>query len=186
MIKVSILIPVFNQEKLIKTCLASIPPRDDIEIIVVDDSSTDNTWKVLQSYKNIKCFRNPANWGIGLTRNVLLSHAKGEYIFFLDSDDYIYPDVFNDVMDHDLTKDVIILKCLHKEGHNKIWFPRVHRGDFVKRSFIGKTRHPNLRKAEDTVFRKILEKLPGYKIKYVDKIIYYYNIRENSLSNHKI
>ena len=93
--RVSILIPVYNQESLIERCINSIPKRDDIEIIVVDDCSTDNTLKVLEKFDNIKIIKNETNLGIGSTRNKLLDNASGDYIFFLDSDDYLYTEEFN-------------------------------------------------------------------------------------------
>lgn len=181
--KVSILIPLYNQEDLIQKCLDSIPKRSDIEIIVIDDCSTDNSFNIVkEKYPHVKLIKNPINLGVGLTRNRLLDVATGEYVFFLDSDDYIYPDVFSDIVDNDLKNDIILKPmCERNDGHK--WFSGVHRGDFVKRSFIGDTRHPNKRCNEDSDFKYMLKNKPGFNLRKVNKVVYHYNEpRLNSLT----
>lgn len=172
--RVSILIPVYNQEKLIERCINSIPKRDDIEIIVVDDCSTDNTLKVLEKFDNIKVIKNDKNLGIGLTRNKLLDNASGEYVFFLDSDDYLYTDAFNKVLDNRLTNQVC-LKTKHRRNDGHTWYPAVHRGDFLKRSFIGDTRHPDMRCGEDSAFKSLLRDKDDYAEERIKDVIYHYN-----------
>ena len=172
--RVSILIPVYNQESLIERCINSIPKRDDIEIIVVDDCSTDNTLKVLEKFDNIKIIKNETNLGIGSTRNKLLDNASGDYIFFLDSDDYLYTEEFNKVMDTKLNNQ-ICLKTRHRRNDGYVWYPRVHRGDFVRRSFIGDTRHPNKRCGEDSDFKKLIKDKEGYAEERIPNVIYHYN-----------
>lgn len=96
--KVSILIPVYNREYLIGQTLNSAINQtyDNIEIIVVDNASTDNTWEVIQRYKKqdkrIKAFRNNTN--IGPVKNwcKCIDHATGKYAKILWSDDLISPD----------------------------------------------------------------------------------------------
>ncbi len=95
MIKVSVIVPVFNSEKYIGECLDSLVNQTlkDIEIIIIDDASIDNSLKIIKEYakkySNIKVYQNDQNRGQGFTRNVGLSLAKGEYIGFVDDDDYI-------------------------------------------------------------------------------------------------
>jgi len=102
--KLSIIIPVFNQEELIIKALDSIPSRNDIEIIIVDDKSTDRTRENIMRYmlehdmyedepKAIMLLENEENKGVGVSRNNGIEEAKGEYIMFLDSDDYLYPEL---------------------------------------------------------------------------------------------
>ena len=96
--KVSVIIPVYNAESSIKKCLDSIINQtlDKIEIIVINDGSTDNTGKILKEYNknpNITII-NKHNEGIGKTRNIGISKASGEYITFVDSDDYIDKEMF--------------------------------------------------------------------------------------------
>ena len=91
--KMSIVIPVYNAEKYIEQCLKSCinQTMKDIEIILVNDESTDNTLEILNRYsekdKRIIVI-NQKNTGPGLARNRGLDIAKGEYVFFVDSDDF--------------------------------------------------------------------------------------------------
>ena len=93
-IKVSIILPVYNVEKYLEDCIESAVNQtlDEIEIIAVNDGSTDNSLDILVSYSNkypnIKIV-NQDNKGLSGARNSGLKIAKGEYIYFLDSDDYI-------------------------------------------------------------------------------------------------
>ena len=92
--KLSILIPAYNVEQWLSRCLNSILVQDteDVEIIIVDDGSTDNTLQYAKRFSakwnNIKVF-SKKNEGVGAARNFLLDKAQGEYIWFVDSDDYI-------------------------------------------------------------------------------------------------
>ena len=163
-IKVSILIPLYNQALLIKRCLSSIPKRNDIEIIVVDDQSTDDSYTVVaNNFSNVKLFKNEKNLGVGLTRNILMDKATGKYLFFLDSDDYLYTSEFNKVVDSILA-DQNILQAKHMRNDGKVFFPGVHRGDFLKKEFVGNLKHQDMRCHEDSDFKVKLRKLPGYKI----------------------
>ena len=95
---VSILIPVYNREDLIGQTLNSALNQtyDNIEIIVVDNASTDNTWEVIQRYEKqdgrIKAFRNNTNIGPVKNWRKCLDYAAGEYAKILWSDDLIAPD----------------------------------------------------------------------------------------------
>jgi len=173
--KVSVLIPLYNQEVLIERCLNSIPVRDDIEVVVVDDCSTDNSYKIVEEkYKHVKLLKNDKNSGVGLTRNKLLDSASAKYVFFLDSDDYLYTDVFLDILDNDLNNQIVLKpKCMRNDGY--IWYSAVHRGDFVRRDFIADIRHPDYRCGEDSAFKKLINNKVGYKEDRIDKLVYHYN-----------
>lgn len=86
----SIIIPAHNAEKEIKRALESINNQTykDYEIIVIDDCSDDNTYNVLEQCKNIKFIRHNKNLKAGGSRNKGIEQAVGEYIIFLDADDY--------------------------------------------------------------------------------------------------
>lgn len=90
--KVSILMPVYNSEKFIKRSISSVLNQSykNWELIIVDDGSTDNSAKLIQTInsKKIKFFKNSKNLGQRKTRNILLKKASGDYIAYLDSDDY--------------------------------------------------------------------------------------------------
>ncbi len=102
--RVSIIVPIFNVEKYINRCLESIiaQQQEGIEVICVEDCSTDGSKKILQEYENnteIKVVYNEKNVGLGEARNIGLSEAKGEYIWFVDSDDWIEPDAIEELYD---------------------------------------------------------------------------------------
>ena len=98
--KLSVVIPVYNAEKYIRQCLDSILTKQKIalEVICVDDCSTDGTPAVLKEYQdkyeNVTVIRNETNLYAGTCRNKGLMAAKGQYVHFLDSDDYVVDNVY--------------------------------------------------------------------------------------------
>ncbi|WP_425228653.1 glycosyltransferase family 2 protein [Sphingomonas sp.] len=84
----SIIIPTFNRLWSLPDAIASCPRRDDIEIIVVDDGSTDGSWDWLQEQPGVRAIRQP-NWGKPAAVNAGLAAARGDYVRFLDSDDLL-------------------------------------------------------------------------------------------------
>lgn len=100
--KYSVIIPVYNVEKYIDRCLKSVIPQnyDDLEIIVVDNGSTDRSGSICDSYANeyanISVYH-IENHGVGSARNFGLTKSKGEFIYFVDADDYLVGNLFSDV-----------------------------------------------------------------------------------------
>ena len=100
MAKISVIIPVYNVEKYLKECLDSllIQTLKDIEIICIDDCSTDSSPVILAEYakrdSRIRVFRNEENRGQGYSRNKGIEYAQGEYIGFVDADDEIENNYF--------------------------------------------------------------------------------------------
>ena len=98
-LKVSVILTVYNGEKYIYECMESVIHQtlDEIEIICIDDSSSDNTFNILGKLQNeddrIKVISNQFNLGAGASRNKGLEIAKGEYIIFLDADDIFEKDM---------------------------------------------------------------------------------------------
>ncbi len=97
MSKVSIIVPVYNSEKYLDKCLKSLINQTlkDIEIVLVNDGSTDNSVKIIEKYlkdERIKLF-NKENGGQASARNLGLTKAKSDYIIFIDSDDYVNKDM---------------------------------------------------------------------------------------------
>ena len=94
--KVSVIIPVYNVEKYLPACLDSILNQTlkDIEIICVNDGSPDNSHKILDAYAmrhpQIRVI-NQENAGLSAARNTGIDAAKGEYLYFIDSDDFLHP-----------------------------------------------------------------------------------------------
>ena len=95
--KYSIIIPVYNVEKYIKKCLDSVfnQTYKDYEVIVVNDGTKDNSMDIVKDYDVIVI--NQKNQGLSAARNNGLKKAKGEYILFLDSDDYIEKDLLKEL-----------------------------------------------------------------------------------------
>ncbi|MBR3300751.1 MAG: glycosyltransferase, partial [Clostridia bacterium] len=97
--KVSVIVPIYNVEKLLKKAVDSLVNQtlSDIEIILVDDGSPDNCGRIIDEYakehSNIVAVHKE-NGGVSDARNVGMSKATGEYIGFLDPDDFAEPEMF--------------------------------------------------------------------------------------------
>ena len=94
-IAVSVIIPTYNSEKYVQKCLDSVIMQtlNNIEIIIIDNISVDNTVEVAKDIlskgkKNFEIIKNP-KLGVSFSRNIGINASKGEYIYFLDSDDYL-------------------------------------------------------------------------------------------------
>lgn len=106
MIKFSLILPVYNVEKYLPKCIESCLNQDlsktEYEIIIVIDGSSDNSLFIAQQYQNryncIKIVEQP-NGGLSAARNTGLSHATGKYVWFIDSDDFIMPDILKAIYD---------------------------------------------------------------------------------------
>lgn len=103
-VKISVIVPVYNTEEYLPRCLDSIIGQtfDNIEVIVVDDGSTDNSYSVCREYAGrdtrIRLFHKK-NGGASSARNLALDKVQGEYIVFVDSDDYILKDALQTAYD---------------------------------------------------------------------------------------
>ncbi len=91
---VSVIVPIYNSELYLEKCLESLKKQtySDLEIICVNDGSTDNSLKIIESYMEIDCrFRilTQINSGQGVARNYGVSECSGEYVMFVDSDDWL-------------------------------------------------------------------------------------------------
>ncbi len=125
MVKLSIIIPVFNTGNFLNNCLNSILKQsfEDFEVICVDDGSTDNSLNILKSYENkdyrIKIFTQN-NKGAGAARNLGLKHVNGEYILFADSDDWFEDNAFQLLYNQakNLDTDLILFDSLEHKTDN--------------------------------------------------------------------
>ena len=118
-IRVSVIVPVYNVDKYLRKCLDSLVNQTlkEIEIIVINDGSTDESEKILQEYKKkdkriivIK----QKNKGLSATRNVGIKNAKGKYVTFIDSDDWIEKDTFKKVKEQ-MDKNYEIIRINYME-----------------------------------------------------------------------
>ena len=125
--KVSVIVPVYNTGKLLKKCIDSILDQsyNDVEIICIDDCSSDESPEILEEYakvnKNFIVMYNSENIGQGRSRMKGISLAKGEYIFFVDSDDYIDRDYISTYLETVVHNDydVVVGGFIRDEGSRK-------------------------------------------------------------------
>lgn len=114
--KVSVIVPVYNVEKYLNRCLNSLVKQTlkDIEIIVVNDGSPDNSsdiiLKYVKKYKNV-VYYNKENGGLSDARNFGIEHANGEYIAFVDSDDYVDKDMLKKLYNKASSSNFDIVCC---------------------------------------------------------------------------
>ena len=108
---ISIIIPIYNSEKYIKRCIDSIINQSykNIEIILIDDGSTDNSRNICEKYSSIDSrfkILSKKNGGVSSARNVGVKNAKGEYIMFVDADDWLEKDaiitLYNTLKEHNV------------------------------------------------------------------------------------
>lgn len=115
--KVSVIIPVYNAEEYLVKCLDSVLTQTlhEIEIICIDDCSVDNSIKILENFsqkdQRIRFFKNDKNIGQGLTRNKGLELAVGEYIAFVDSDDWIESNMYEVLYEKAILKQYDLVFC---------------------------------------------------------------------------
>ena len=127
-VKISVIIPAFNVEAYIEKCFESLlnQSMQAFEVICVDDASGDGTFKVAQKYEkehqNIQLLKNDVNKGAGLTRNIGLRKAKGEYVIFLDADDTYHPQLLEKMYSAATVAaaDVAICKADYKDDQGNI------------------------------------------------------------------
>lgn len=100
--KISVIVPVYNVEPYLAKCLESLINQTlkEIEIIIVNDGSTDGSQKIIEEYSkkysSIKMFNKP-NSGLSDARNYGIEHAEGEYLAFVDSDDWVEPEMMEEM-----------------------------------------------------------------------------------------
>lgn len=194
MIKLSIIIPVYNQEELVARAIQSVPKRADVELVIVNDGSTDKTLdsikKELEKYDtNRKLLDLKVNEGVANALNKALDIIEGEYFIGLGSDDYFYTDRLEKFIDTQLDGTDMVYFNLEinngtliepKEETRNVW---VGSTKAYRRLFVGDNRYPdNKRACEDLVFDcKVRQKEHTHK--FSGMTIKHYNFpREGSLT----
>lgn len=139
-VKVSIIVPVYNAENYLERCIHSLANQtiQNIEVILVDDSSTDSSLSICRkAAEEDRRFVviHKENEGAGLARNAALAVAKGEYIGFVDSDDFVEADMFQTLLDkaHGYNADLVISGVIFEDGN---MFREI--GDCRKKTFFEK------------------------------------------------
>ena len=205
--KVSVIIPIYNSSKHIKECLESVVNQTykNIEIIVVDDKSTDNSVEIVKNIKDdrIKIIAQKQNIGAAMTRNRGIDEALGEYICFLDSDDYWFLDKIekqvNFMEENNYTFIYGAYSYLKNGNIKKAKIPKSlnYKQSLKNHAIFTSTvmlnmEHlkkediymPNIRRGQDTVtWWQILKK--GYTAYGITDVLSIYRVGEKSLSSNK-
>ena len=211
---ITVIVPCYNVEKYIEKCIDSIENQTykNIEVIAVDDKSTDNTLQVLKKlekkYSNLTVLENEKNSGLAHTRNYGISKAKGEYIGFIDSDDYIVENYYEELLKkaEDENADIVatnielvyedgqtpplLVKACDEEEVNK--FNLINNG--LAASACNKIVKSNLIKKYLFLEGKINEDVASIfpclvnaeKVAYVDNVKYFYIQRTTSIQNSEV
>lgn len=212
--KVSVIVTVYNMEKYIKQCLDSIVNQTykNIEILIINDGSTDSSLKIINQYKknytNIKIF-NQQNGGPSMAKNVGLRNAMGDYILFVDADDWIDMDFveklmltaqeddldilfFDSIKETENKKNIGIIKISQYKKNNKEEILKMHitgrmpagSHKIIKKEIVTKsnaTFDDNLKNGEELQFTiQIL--LQAKKIGFLKEPFYHCTQRMNSQS----
>ena len=196
--KLTIIVPVYNQADLIERALDSIPKRDDIEVLIINDGSTDNTLAVVKKWiKNNPdmlawVINHGENMGLGEAKNTGYNNACGEYINQLDSDDYLYTEEYSKVIDMLDGTDMVYINLETNDGTIFEVNKENQRGycggpiRFIRREFLGDTRCPKIRATEDWHLNDELQK-KKHTDKFTGIVAYHYNFpREGSLYDQMI
>lgn len=216
MINYSIIIPHYNIPDLLARCIRSIPERDDIQVIVVDDNSPNQESYLSTipelSRKNVEFYPNQDGLGAGHARNVGLSHAKGKWLVFSDSDDFFvddFPEILDTYVDdeHDIiyfnikscdcydtskelpevNKNNIFNK--YYETGNDVYFRVCYTepwGRIIRRSVVvDNAIQFQETKAHNDLLFAVKVGLSAKSVLIVDKPLYWYVIREGSIGHQK-
>lgn len=212
--KISIIIPVYNVEKYLVKCLDSLVKQDlkKCEIILVNDGSSDNSQIIIDDYKMkypnyIKAYVKE-NGGQGSARNLGISKACGEYICFIDSDDYVEPNFIEEICNCLLEDkyDIIVFDMYKKyeSKKNKEYLKGIiNYADDIQKNYILSLSGPcnkvmkkklwvdnHLAFLENTIYEDlaIIPTIAKYtnKIKYLEKPLYNYLIHNGSTMNQTI
>lgn len=121
---ISVIIPIYNVEKYLSKCIESILNQTytDLEIILINDGSSDNCKNICEHYAKIDSrinVINKKNGGVSSARNAGLDICKGDYISFIDPDDYIEPTMYEKMIQIAVSKNIDIISCNYKKINSK-------------------------------------------------------------------
>lgn len=188
MIKLSVLMAMYNTAPYIEKALDSIPRRDDIEVLIRDNASTDGSLEIVEQYKkghpnlNLMIFANEENRGFAYSINLLMESAQGEWYHTLDSDDFLYTGEYNKAIE-ELSDDYdVVYINLRTNGNdilvvdpNNVCSPVANTTKFVRREFAKglKHREDRIHDADWFFNADLLARNP--RCKYTGIIAYHYN-----------
>jgi len=210
-IKISVVIPLYNQKKYVGQAIESIlsQTHKNVEVIVVDDGSTDNPADILDIYKTQITIIRQENMGLSVARNSGMDISTGEYIQFLDADDFLYEDKLKNQLDFMVRHNEGISYCeiaQYNQEKNKYFlryvgdvddaleslfftwkiypFP-IHSLLFDKKIFEKRRFPVTLKAAEDRYFLSILA-LEGYVFRYFPYIGGGRRLHSNNMNKDRI
>ena len=218
MVQLSVIVPVYNVESYLKRCVDSILEQtfEEFEVILVEDGSLDNSLEICNKYsesdKRVKVIHKK-NGGLSSARNAGLNIAKGKYIAFIDSDDYVSKDMFKTMINLAFSSNYDIVSCGFRRFYESRCNESVCKGTIYKYSNIEALANYLLeydnvnRKIDTVVWNKIYKRelfnditfpegkiyedgYVTYKLLYkasniahIDDELYYYFQRQDSISN---
>lgn len=217
--KVSIGVPVYNVAKYIERCVRSILSQsyEDLEVVLVDDCSTDNSVNIIENTINdfpqrknqVRIIRHERNQGVSVARNAFLDNHTGDFVMFVDADDYLTPDAVLMLMEqqrrtdsdltsgaflmdygnnHDIyredcnTVDAMLQRCCGTSRcHNN--FARIFRATLLENPSI--RYRPNVKIGEDWIFM-VGALLRMERVSYIDDVVYIYDYTNQGSAMHNI
>lgn len=198
MIKLSVIIPNYNKEGYLKPLLEHLKEQltNEVEVIVIDDASTDSSWDIISEYKDVfKVLKNDINRYNSYTRNVGIDNAVGEYITFMDSDDDIKEDFIETILESiktnkdgyffNYTINNVIDGSYIEKGYNTMVWSKVYKRKLIedKKIRFDVDRFPRGTLSEDLDFNlQVLYYTNNIEVSNKEIIIYNWGIT-NSVSN---
>ncbi len=205
MIKISVIVPVYNVEDYIARCLDSLVNQTlkDMEIIVVNDGTKDNSQdiidKYVKKYKNVKSFIKE-NGGLSSARNFGIKKAKGDYISFIDSDDYVELDMFEKMYKKIIEDKSDVAICdsinVYDDGSKEYIHTNLHYSDSTIKNYVIAPPMACIRLFKRSLFKKVSFELNRFyedlnlvpyiidqtdKVSFVEEGLYFYYQRSGSI-----
>lgn len=209
-IVLSIIVPVYNVQEYVKKCLDSLISQesDEYEIIIVNDGSTDNSLKICETYKDNKKVRiyTKENGGLSSARNYGLEKAKGEFVSFVDSDDWVAENYVSKIIETinsnscDLiTYDFIVINDGWKTGQIRKMYTKIKKYDkkkliqecfspsfscarVYKKNLISKIKFPKENHWYEDMATTPIVLAKCNKMEYLEEPLYYYRQRKDSIT----
>lgn len=196
---VSVIIPAYNSEKYIGRCLESVLAQSlqDFEILVVDDGSSDKTGEVVKSYDDARVrYVRQKNMGVARTRNKAVGLARGEFIAFMDNDDFVEADYLEKLLPRG-DEEIVISGFRRPDGEGKIvrkmqlknteWskfvnptpWAKIYRKDFIIKN---KLEFLDNNIGEDVYFN-LVAMLTAKKVRILGYVGYNWFFNDESVSN---
>lgn len=150
-VRLSVIVPIYNSEKYLEKCIISILNQSfrSLELILINDGSTDDSIKICNKYlKKDKRVRlvDKSNEGVAIARNTGLNISVGEYITFVDSDDWIELNMYSEMMDiaDKYSADIVLCDCIKDfDNHSEVYTHDIREG-FYTESQLANEYYPHL------------------------------------------